>query len=378
VHPFSVISLPVGAIGRRALCFLNHLQRYLVEEYVEDYQENALTRRQLLRYVAAVVGSLTVADTVLSACAPLPAAAPAATAEVSPAPVTAEPPIAPSATAAAPTTAPSPTPEEIRATATRAVLATTATVAASTPQPIPAGVSVPADDPAIEAGEVRFAGDGLTLIAYRAKPKGDGPFPAILVAHENRGLTDYIKDVTRRLAKAGYVALAVDLLSAQGGTDKVTDPAQIPAALSSTAPDRLAGEYLSGIRYLQGLSFVDPNRLGMVGFCFGGGMTWLVATKAPQLKAAVPYYGPNPPLEDVPAIQAAVLALYGGEDQRIDAGIPAIEEAMTKNNKRFEKVIYPGAGHAFHNDTGRNYNAQAAQDAWQRTLDWFATYLKGG
>ena len=107
--------------------------------------------------------------------------------------------------------------------------------------PVPAGVRVPADDPAIEAGTVTFPGDGLSVIAYQAKPKGDGPFPAILVAHENRGLTDYIKDVTRRLAKAGYVALAVDLLSAQGGTDKVTDPAQIPAALSGASPDRTRG-----------------------------------------------------------------------------------------------------------------------------------------
>jgi hypothetical protein len=122
---------------------------------------------------------------------------------------------------------------------------------------------------------------------------------------------------------------------------------------------------------------VDPDRLGMVGFCFGGGMTWLVATKAPELKAAVPYYGPIPPLGDVPGIKAAVLALYGGEDQRINAGIPAIEEAMAKNNKLFAKVVYPGAAHAFHNDTGRNYNPEAAVDAWKRTLDWFATHVKG-
>jgi carboxymethylenebutenolidase len=346
---------------------LNHLQRYLVEEYVEDYQERALTRRQLLKYVAAVVGSLAVANTVLAACAPVPAAAPTATAGASSPPATSEPAVAAN-----------PTPAQISATATQAVLATTATVPTPTPQPVPADVRVPADDPAIEAGAVTFPGDGLSVIAYQAKPKGDGPFPAILVAHENRGLTDHIKDVTRRLAKAGYVALAVDLLSGQGGTDKVTDPAQIPAALSGTSPDQLAGHYLSGIEYLQGLPYVRPDRLGMVGFCFGGGMTWLVATKAPALKAAVPYYGPNPPLEDVPNIKAAVLGLYGGEDQRINAGIPAIEEAMKVNNKVFEMVIYPGAAHAFHNDTGRNYNPQAAEDAWKRTLDWFATYVKGG
>ena len=346
---------------------LNHLQRYLAEEYIEDYQEHALTRRQALKYLAAVLGSLAVANTVLAGCTPPPVQPPTAAAGAASLLAT------PEATVAA-----SPTPAQISATATQAVLATTATIPTPTPLPVPAGTRVPADEPAIEAGAVTFPGNGLSLIAYQAKPKGDGPFPAILVAHENRGLTDYIKDVTRRLAMAGYVALAVDLLSAQGGTDQVTDPAQIPAALSGTSPDQLAGYYLSGIEYLQGLPYVDPDRLGMVGFCFGGGMTWLVATKAPELKAAVPYYGPNPPLEDVPGIQAAVLAIYGGEDQRINAGIPAIEEAMSQNNKVFQKMVYPGAAHAFHNDTGRNYNPQAAEDAWRRTLDWFATYVKGG
>ncbi len=357
---------------------LNHLQRYLVEEYVEDYQEGALTRRQALKYIAAVMGSLTLANTVLAGCTPMPTAAPTAAPQptVAPAAPTAVPPTA-TATRAISTVAP--TPAQIAATATQAVLATVATTPVPTPAaiPVPAGVRVPADDPAIEAAMVTFPGEGLTIIAYQARPKGDGPFPAIVVAHENRGLTDYIQGVTRRLAKAGYVAVAVDLLSKQGGTAKVSDPAQIPAALSAASPDELAGHYLAAIRYLQGLPFVNKDRLGMTGFCFGGGMTWLTATKSPDLKAAVPYYGPNPPLEGVPNIKAAVLAIYGENDQRINAGIPAIEEAMKKHNKVFEKIIYPGAAHAFHNDTGRNYKPDAAEDAWQRTLEWFARYVKG-
>jgi carboxymethylenebutenolidase len=348
---------------------LNHLQRYLVEEYIEDYQEGAMNRRQALKYIAAVMGSLAVANTVLAGCAPPPAPAPTAAP-----PPTAAPTIAPTAV---PTRVASPTPAQIAATATQAVLATVATLPTPTPTPIPvpAGVRVPADDPAVEAGTVTFPGDGLTVIAYQAKLRAGGPFPAILVAHENRGLTDYIQDVARRLAKAGYVALAVDLLSRQGGTAKVTDPAQIPAALSAASPDELAGHYLAGIKYLQGLAFVQAKRLGMVGFCFGGGMTWLTATKSSDLRAAVPYYGPNPPLEGAPNIKAAVLALYGENDQRINAGIPAIEEAMKKNNKVFERQIYAGAAHAFHNDTGRNYAPEAAQDAWKRTLEWFAKYV---
>ena len=113
----------------------------------------------------------------------------------------------------------------------------------------------------------------------------------------------------------------------------------------------------------------------MMGFCFGGGVTWLAATRMPELKAAVPYYGPHPPLTDVPNIQAAVLAIYGERDQRINAGIPEIEAAMQANNKIFEKRIYPDADHAFNNDTGPRYNPEAAQDAWQRTLAWFGKYV---
>ena len=371
---------------RRTLDRLNWLQRYLVEEYVEDFQEGALTRRQALKYLAAVLGSAAAASTVLAACGPAPAAgtaeAPttvAATASTQPATVAAMATVSPIRPPDTPGTGASvlPTPEQTRAVATATVLATTDTVATATLVPAPAGVNVAPDDPSLEARDLTFPGSGRNLVAYLAKPKGQGPFPAILVCHENRGLTDHIKDVTRRVAKAGYVGIAVDLLSSQGGTDKVSDPAQIPGILSGTPPDELAGYFLKAIEYLQAQPFVNKDQLGMVGFCFGGGMTWLVATQAPQLKAAVPFYGPNPPLEAVPNIRAAVLALYGGDDQRINAGIPAIEEAMRQNGKVFEKVIYPGASHAFHNDTGRNYNPEAAVDAWSRTLAWFDKYVRG-
>ncbi|MSP11726.1 MAG: hypothetical protein EXR62_02090 [Chloroflexi bacterium] len=187
---------------------------------------------------------------------------------------------------------------------------------------------------------------------------------------------EHIKDVTRRLTKAGYVGLAVDLISRQGGTDKVTDQAQIPGVLSNTAPDDYIKDFQAGIKYLQSQPFVMKDRFGMVGFCFGGGITWRVITKTPEIKAAVPFYGPNPPLEDVPGIQAAVLGLYGGEDQRIDAGIPAIEAAMKQNNKTYEKILYQGANHAFHNDTGASYKADAAIDGWSKAIGWFNKYLK--
>ena len=135
------------------------------------------------------------------------------------------------------------------------------------------------------------------------------------------------------------------------------------------------GDFAAALEYLKTQPFVEAGKFGMVGFCFGGGMTWRVATQVPELLAAVPYYGPNPPLEDVPNINAAVLAHYGGNDARINGGIPAIEAAMKEYGKTFEYVIHEGAGHAFNNDTGQNYNAQAANEAWGQTLAWFEQYL---
>jgi carboxymethylenebutenolidase len=196
----------------------------------------------------------------------------------------------------------------------------------------------------------------------------------VLVCHENRGLTEHIKDVTRRLAKAGYVALAVDLLSRQGGVSAFSSD-EVPGALGNTAPDQFVQDFLSGWEYLKTLPYTQPERVGMVGFCFGGGVTWLMATQMPELLAAVPFYGPHPAVEAVPGIQAAVLGIYAGNDQRINQGIPPIETAMQENGKTFEKMIYPNVEHAFHNDTSPRYNPEAAQDAWRRTLAWFGQYV---
>jgi carboxymethylenebutenolidase len=327
---------------------LNYLQRYLVEEYVEDFQEGLLTRRQALKTLAGVLGSAAAANALLAACMPAPAAQPAtATAQE---PATA-PPVEPATATAEPTAELTPDmAAEATVVATMTVLATTETIA--TPAATSEGVTVPPDDPDISVERVSFPGDGFDVQAYLARPSGEGPYPAILVSHENRGLTPHIEDVARRLAKAGYVGLAVDLLSPTGGSAAVSDPGEIPGMLGSTSPDVLAGQFLSALEYLKSQPYVNPDQLGMTGFCFGGGMTWLVATRAPELKAAVPFYGPNPPLEDVPNIGAAVLAIYAGDDDRINAGIPAIEAAMQEQGKTFEKIEYPGVGHAFHNDTG--------------------------
>jgi carboxymethylenebutenolidase len=370
---------------------LNHLQRYLVEEAAEDFQHGQLTRRQALKMIAGVLGSLAAASAFLAACAPLTqpvpppaaggAAAPAASPLLPASPVgsAASAATAAGTAAAATTTLAAPTSAQVaEATriATQAVITTTATAATRPAPSVPPGVRVSPDDPAITVSDVQFPGQGVTLLGYLARPQGDGAFPPVLVCHENRGLTDYIKDVTRRLAKSGYVALAVDLLSRQGGTAQVADPNSIPGLLSKMAPEQMVGDFQSGLAYLQGQPFVIKDRPGMIGFCFGGGVTWLAATGIPALRAIVPFYGPIPPLAGVPNIQAAVLAIYGALDQRIDAGIPAIEQAMLQNKKVYEKIIEPDANHAFHNDTGASYNPQAAQDAWARALAWFDKYLK--
>lgn len=321
---------------------MNDLQRYLVDEFVEDYQERRLTRRATLKMIASITGSMLVAEGLLAGCAPVPGPATPTTA--------AEP-----SRMGAPTEVPT-----VEATATTPPAESTATVSPN--------------DPEVDAGEVQFPSGADTITGYLAHPVGDGTYPVVLVCHENRGLTPHIQDVTRRLAKAGYVGLAVDLLSRQGGSAKVGET-NVPGALGQIDPAQFVEDFKNGWAYLKTLPYADAARVGMVGFCFGGGVTWRVAAGMPELKAAVPFYGPPIPESDVPKIQAAVLAIYGGLDQRITGTAPAIEAAMIANKKIFEKVIYPNADHAFHNDTGTRYNPEAATDAWKRTLEWFGKYL---
>ncbi len=348
------------------------LKQYLIDEFIEDYAHGQMTRRDALKRLTGLVGA-SAAAALIAACAP-PAtpAPPAATAVPQPTAMPPAPTLAP--TAAVPTTAPSATTAAATATATLPdpTLSTTAT------ETVTAGVNnvpVSADDPAIQASDITFPSQGAQVMAYLARPNDNQTHATILVCHENRGLTDHIKDVTRRLAKAGYIGLAVDLLSREGGTAKV-GASGVPGVLGNTPPAQMVGDFAAALEYLKQQNFVAPGQFGMTGFCFGGGMTWRCATQIPELKAAVPYYGPNPLLEDVPKIQAAVLAQYGGNDSRINGGIPTIEKAMKDNNKIFEYAIYEGANHAFNNDTSGSYNAQAANQAWAKTLEWFAKYVK--
>ncbi len=242
---------------------------------------------------------------------------------------------------------------------------------AAAPRPIGGGAGV-------ETQDVRVPVQGAELLGYLARPEGAGPFPAILAIHENRGLVDHIKDCARRLAGAGYVALAPDLLSRQGGTAaKFSDPNDAIAALGQSDPEQNTRDLVAALDWLAQQPYVDRNRLAVTGWCMGGGYTWRVVTQAgSRLKAAVPWYGPNPP-GDVDKIQAPVFAIYGELDQRINAGIDAITQQMQQNGKQFEKKIYPNAQHAFNNDQNpERYNAEQAPIAWNDMLQFLDRHLK--
>ena len=353
---------------------MNLFQKYLVDEFVEDYQEQRISRREAMKMIAAIVGSSVVANSILAACAPmdpeLVSTAPGPSAATSAPALAATAANAAVTSSASATTSPTSPPQ--------ASPESTFTQAPANNQPVqPVGAphgTVSANDLSVIAGAVTFPGQEAEIMAYLARPADGEPAPVILVCHENRGLTPHIQDVARRLAKAGYVALAVDLLSRSGGSASL-ESSDVPGILGTMAPDTFVQDFLSGWRWLGEQGFALTERVGMVGFCFGGGVTWQVATHMPELKAAAPFYGPHPDLSEVPNIQAAVQAVYGELDARINAGIPAIEEAMQQNGKIYKKLVYPDADHAFFNDTGTRYNPAAAEDAWKQTLNWFGEYV---
>jgi len=319
---------------------LNTFQKYFVEEFYDDYREGLISRRAFIRRVAYITGSMTatVATMSLLGCSP---------AEL-PAPTEAIPPATPAATSGA--------------------------AAAPTPSAPKSPLSVPADSPDIIANSVTFASQGVDITGYLTRPKADGKYRAVLVCHENRGMTAHIQDVTRRFAKAGYVALSIDLLSREGGTATL-DRDEIPALLSGAPAERHVGDFASGLAYLQGLDYVEKERIGMTGYCFGGGITWRSAVALPQLKAAVPFYGPAPDLAQVGNIKAAVMGVYAEQDERITGGMAPLEQALIAAKITHEMKVYAGVNHAFHNDTGERYNEAQATKAWQDTLAWFDKYL---
>ena len=304
------------------------LRRYLAEEMVEEYEEGRISRRQMIVTVGRILGVAVVSPALLASlgCGNLGGT----NAEESKAPV---------------------------------------------PESRTDGVTVKSNDPDIEVSEVEVPGEEGAISAYQARPAGEGPFAAILLIHENRGLTEHIRDVARRFAKVGYVGLAVDLLSRVGGTAQFTDQTETTTAISRLDQEGVISDLRSSVTWLEEQPYVQKGRIGGIGWCWGGGQAWRLATKEPKMNAVTAFYGPNPPLEDVPDIQAAVLGIYGGEDRRITDQEPELEKALADANKTYEMKVFDGANHAFFNDTGERFDPEAAREAWSYTLDWFGKYV---
>lgn len=300
------------------------MQRYIAEEIATDHVDGLLSRREALRRLALLGVSTAAASALIAACSgDKPKAATS-----------------------------SPTPS----------------ASASTSASPPPGMAT-----ALPTEPITWTGPHGQLQgawAQAASPRG-----GVLVIHENKGLNDWVRTVAGRLAGIGYSALAIDLLSEEGGTATFTDPAAATAALGTVAPERFVADLRSG---LDEVAHRTPGeKLAVVGFCFGGGLVWrLLAAGESRLAAAVPFYGPLP---DNPTFtgskNAAVLGLYGALDQRVTSSEPAAKAALDQAGLVNDLIVEPDADHAFFNDSGPRYNPVAAADAWTRVQDWFTRYL---
>lgn len=229
-------------------------------------------------------------------------------------------------------------------------------------------------DPRLSVDDVKFPGFTGEMVGKLARPTGEARHPAVIVIHENRGLNAHIADVTRRVALEGFVALAPDALSPLGGTPD--DETKAVSMINQLKPEDTVKNYVAAVKYLK-THRSSNGKVGVVGFCWGGAMANQLAVNSPDVQAAVPYYGRQPASEDVPKIKASLLLHYAAEDEGINKGIPAFEEALKKAGVEYQLYMYPGTQHAFNNDTNpQRYNKQAADIAWKRTIDFFNKKLK--
>jgi carboxymethylenebutenolidase len=297
------------------------LHDYLAGEVGEDWADGIISRREALRRLALLGLSVTSAVALLEACAA-------------------------AVGSAGPTVTGSP--------------ATSAADGASGSPAVP-----------LQGEAITFAGPSVELLGYfaaAAEPRG-----AMLVIHENRGLNDHIRSVASRLAGDGYSALAIDLLSEEGGSDALAQ-GDVQAALSQASTERLVGDLGAGLDELE--RRVPGKKLGAIGFCFGGGMVWaLLDAGDPRLAAAIPFYGPAPAAPDFTGNTAAVLGVYAELDSRVNASQATAEAALTAAGLEHEIKVYPGVDHAFFNDTGPRYNAEQAAAAYADVLAWLARHL---
>jgi carboxymethylenebutenolidase len=299
------------------------LQRYIAEEIATDHVDGLLSRREALRRLALLGMTAAAATALIAACG------------------------------------------ENKTTTSNAPVTSSGAATSSAPPPGSAK--------ALPTTPITWAGpQGELQAAWAEAPNARG---GILVIHENKGLNDWVRSVAGRFAGIGYSALAIDLLSGQGGTAKFTDPAQATAALGQIPPQEFVANLKSGVDELA--RRVPGKKLAVVGFCMGGGLTWqLLAAGEPRLAAAFPFYGPAPDNPDFSGSKdVAVLAFYGAQDQRVNATEPTVKAALEQAGLVHELVTEPNANHAFFNDTGDRYNATAADDAWRRVQDWMAQHV---
>jgi carboxymethylenebutenolidase len=302
------------------------LQRYIAEEIATDHVDGLLSRREALRRLALLGVGTAAATALFAAC--------------------------------------SGNKQNSKPTANAPV--TSSGAASSSTKP-------PGMDTALSTAPITWAGpQGELQAAWAEAPNARG---GVLVIHENKGLNDWVRSVAGRFAGIGYSALAIDLLSAQGGTAKFADPAQATAELGKIPPEVYIANLKSGVGELQ--RRVPDKKVAVVGFCMGGGMVWqLLGSGEPQLAAAVPFYGPAPEHPDFSGSKnVAVLAFYGAQDTRVTSTEPIVKAALDKAGMVNNLVVEPDANHAFFNDTGDRYNATAASDAWRRVQDWFTKYI---
>ena len=234
---------------------------------------------------------------------------------------------------------------------------------------------VPADDDRIQTETVTVPSpDGTGSIqGYLVKPAGTGPWPAVLVVHENRGLNPYVEDVARRLGTENFMALAPDGLTSVGGYPGDEDQGR--ELFRQVDRASMTEDFVAAANWLKSHAN-STGQLGAVGFCFGGAIANTLAVRMSDLAAAVPFYGSAPATADVARINAAMLVHHGEMDARLVGAWPDYEAALQANNIRHEGYVYPGAQHGFHNDTTPRYDEASATLAWQRTLAWFNTYLR--
>jgi carboxymethylenebutenolidase len=233
---------------------------------------------------------------------------------------------------------------------------------------------IPAQDDGLVAEFVKYTAPKTEMKAFMAHPAKDGKFPAVVVIHENRGLQPHIQDVARRFAKEGFLAVAPDGLTPVGGTPE-DDSALAAQRIGQLNGEDTINNFVAAVKYLK-THPRSTGKVGCTGFCWGGAMTNNVAVNAPDLDAAVPYYGRQPATADVAKIKAPIMAHYAGNDPGINAGIEAFEAELKKQNKEYQIFIYEGAGHAFNNDSNPDrYHPEAAKLAWGRTVSFFKSKL---